>query len=394
MAKFIFDFPKRVVFGPNTVSEVANEADRVFGRKSRILLVTDKTLTKIGLSDRVRKPLEEGGHQVDVFDSIEGEPTVPVAEAVSVVARKEKYNGVVGVGGGSSMDMAKMAAVASSNPRPIKDYIAYMVDKVEAAPLPKILVPTTSGTGSEATSYAVVVEGNFKSFLMSPKVVAETAILDPTMTATCPPKQTAGSGLDALSHAVEAVLSWKADLFSDTFAFRAIELIADNLRRAYHHGSDLEARGAMALASFYGGIAITTPAAVDLGHCISETIGPRYHIPHGLACGITLPYVMKFNIAAWPERVADLARYFTEEPHGDVFGRAQQAVDGVKQLLVDMDVTYALREYGVSRDEIKEMATFIAKEQQFNYELPGLNPRVITTENLLELFEHMYEGEL
>ena len=394
LTELIFDFPRRAIFGPNTVSQAGKEADRVFGPSSPVLVVTDRTLSKLGLADRVRRILEDGGHHVEVFDAIEGEPTLPVAEAVTELARKGGFKGVVGIGGGSAMDMAKMGAVAATNPKPIKEYIAYLVDKVEVAPLSKILIPTTSGTGSEATSYAVIVEGNFKSFMTSPSIVADSAILDPVLTSTCPPRQTAGSGLDALSHAVEAILSWKADPFSDTFAFRSVDLAVANLRKAYHHGSDLDARGAMSLASFFGGIAITTPASVELGHCISETLGPRFHIGHGLACGIALPYIMKFNIAAWPERVASLARYFTEEPSADVNRRAHQAVEGVKQLLEDLDVSYTLEDYGMTKEATHEMATFIAKEQQFNYDLPTLNPRVITVDNLTALFEDMYAGRL
>lgn len=387
-----FDFPKRVIYGTDSIGQIQGEATRLMGKQSQLLLVTDKNMSKIGLADRVRKLLEEAGHHVEVFDTIEGEPTLDVANSATEFARKGSFAGVVGVGGGSSMDMAKMASVAYTNPGPIKDYIAYMVDKVEKKPLPKILVPTTSGTGSEASSYAVITEGNFKSFMNSSSIVAEVAILDPTVTKSAPPKVTASSGLDALAHAIEAILSWKADTFSDTFSFRAVELIARNIRRAYHHGGDLEARAAMSQAAFYAGIAITTPAAVNIGHCIAETLGPRYHLPHGLSCGVTLPYIMKYNAAAWPERVASLAGFFLDEPASETQTRAHQAVMGVRSLLADMDISLSLKDYGVSQPELQEMAKFVAKEQQYNYDLPALNPRTITEANALKLFAEMYDG--
>jgi len=150
----------------------------------------------------------------------------------------------------------------------------------------------------------------------------------------------------------------------------------------------------MALAAFYGGIAISTAAGVILGHCISETIGPRFKIPHGLACGIALPYIMKFNIPAAPERVASLLPRLSDENITGTIPRAEGAVKAVARLAEDLDVSLALKDYGIPEEALKEIATFIATEQQQNYALPNLNPRIITETNVRSIFDDMWEGTL
>ncbi|MGO9643673.1 MAG: iron-containing alcohol dehydrogenase [Candidatus Bathyarchaeia archaeon] len=394
MVEFTYCFPRKVIFGANACTKIPYEIVRLAKPKSRVLVVTDKNIANAGIADRVISPITENGHMVEVFDQISGEPLLATAETVTDFVRAGKFDVAVGVGGGSCMDMAKIASVAATNSKPIKDYFAYMEDRIESKPLPKILIPTTAGTGSEATTYAVVIEEKFKNFINSTQIVADVSVLDPSLMISCPPKQTAGSGLDALSQSIEAYLSLGGDFFSDTFAIRAVELIAPNLRRAYHHGDDLESRSAMALAAFYGGVAISTAAGVILGHCISETIGPRFKIPHGLACGIVLPYIIKFNIPAAPEKIASLLSHMSDENVTGATARAEKVVNVIARLAEDLDVSLALKDYGISKGDLKEIVTFIATEQQQNYALPSLNPRIITESNISSMFDEMWEGTL
>jgi alcohol dehydrogenase class IV len=374
------------------VNNVPDEVARLANQESRVLLVTDKNILRLGISERVTNPLKEKGHEVEVFSEISGEPLLSTAESVALYVRSRKFDVVIGIGGGSCMDMAKMAAVAGTNPKPIKEYIAFLEDRVEKKPLPKILIPTTAGTGSEGTSYAVVVEGKFKNFMTSPSAVADVSVIDPALMMSCPPRQTAGSGLDALAQCAEPYLSMASDIFSDTFAIRGMQLIAANIRQAYHHGTNLNARSGMALGAFYGGIAISTAAGVILGHCISETVGPSYKIPHGLACGIALPYTIKFNIPAAPERIASMLSYISDENVTGTLERAEKVVQVVRKLVEDLDVSIALKDYGISREEVMDVAKFIAKEQQNNYALPALNPRIISEANMVSLFDDMWQG--
>lgn len=390
-----FNYPKKYIFGPNAVDNICREVEPFAPKGSKILIVTDKNLVDLGLANRILKPLEEEKYQLAIYDQASQEPTISMVEKVAERARAEKPALVIGFGGGSALDMAKFASAAVTNPGPMKEYITYLQDSIKVPPVPKILVPTTAGTGSEASGYAVVIEEKgYKGFVMSPKIVSDVAIVDPTLSQSMPPRLTAHTGLDALSHGLEAVLSFTANMFSDTYAYRTVELAAKYLRRAYHHGKDLVARAGMALAATYGGIAITTPAAVNIGHCLGETIGPKYRIPHGAACGIVLPYITKFNIAAWPERVASLAKFFTDEPAKDVRARAMQVVEGLKELLLDLNMPLSLKELNVPRDQLAEMAEFIAKEQQYNYGLPDINPAVITLENTKKLLNDIWEGNI
>jgi alcohol dehydrogenase class IV len=356
------------------------------------LLVTDKNIAQIGLSNKVLGPLEKDGHQVDVFSDLTGEPLLSTAESVAQYVRERKFDVVVGVGGGSCMDMAKIGAIAATNLKPIKEYFAFLEDRVEKKALPKIMVPTTAGTGSEATSYAVVVEGKFKNFVTSRMAVADVSVIDPVLMASCPPEQTAGSGLDALSQCVEPYLSLKSDIFSDTYAIRGMQLIFRSLKKTYEQGENIEARSDMALGAFYGGIAITTTAGVILGHCISETIGPQFKIPHGLACGIALPYTLKFNVQAATERIASMLPYLTDENIIGTAARAKKVLELVRKLVRDLGVSLELKDYDVSREGAGDVARFIAKEQQYNYALPDLNPRPISEPDMISLFDDMWQG--
>lgn len=397
MVEFSYAFPRKVIFGPNSVNKVPDEVARLAPPQARVLLVTDKTIAKLGLSNKVISPLKEKGYRVEVFSEISGEPALSMAESVAEYVRRGRFDIVVGMGGGSCMDMAKMGAVAATNPKPIKEYIAFLEDRVENKTLPKILIPTTAGTGSEATSYAVVVDGAFKNFMTSPSVVADVSVIDPALMMSCPPKQTAGSGLDALSQCIEPYLSLTRDIFSDTFAIRGIQLISRNLRQAYKNGNDIDARSGMALGAFYGGVAISTAAGVILGHCISETIGPRYKIPHGIACGIALPYTVKFNIPSATERVASLLPYLSEEQTPDKTenkAKAERVVLILRKLVEDLGVSLALKDYGISKEQATDVAKFIANEQQKNYALPDLNPRPINEAEMTSLFHDMWQGKI
>lgn len=396
MNYFEYAFPGKIIVGPNGSEKVSKEISRISGKKeSKVLLVTDKNVGKLEIASKIYSSIREEGHEITIFDDITGEPLLSTAESIAESARREKFDAVIGFGGGSCMDMAKMASVASTNHKPVKEYFAFLEDKIENKPIPKILIPTTSGTGSEGTTYAVVIEGKFKNFMTSFRLVADVSVLDPNLVATCPPRQTAGCGLDALSQCIEPYLSLASDAFSDTFALRGMQLIMRSLRNAYHHGSDLSARSDMALGAFYSGIAISTAAGVILGHCISETVGPKYKIAHGLACGLALPFVLKFNMSADQAKVASLLPYLSndEQPAG-VEAKAERVLHLVKKLVEDLDISLALKEYGVDKEELRETATFIAKEQQFNYALPALNPRLITEANMKQLFDNMWNGEI
>jgi len=385
---------KRLVFGVNASKTIGLEIKRLIGKRAKVFLVTDKGIKKAGLVDKISSIVEKEGFELEVYDKNEAEPTIESARKITNAVREDTYDVVIGVGGGSALDAAKIAAIMYTNPGDISNYLSYTEDLVKNKPLPKILVPTTSGTGSEVTPYVVVIsENNIKNFITSPFAVADVAIVDPLMTITCPPKQTAASGMDALSHALEAILSLRSTPISDAYAFSAVKLVSDNLRRAYHWGQNLEARYNMSLAATLSGIAISTPAVIVIGHCIAEILGPLYGIPHGVICGITAPYMMEYNLPARTEKLALIASHLGEDTCGlSVREAAQKAIKAVRTLVEDVELPKSLKEVNIPRTDIQKIAKLIIKEQE-HWFLPDLNPRKLTMENVTALIEKMWEGE-
>jgi len=290
-------------------------------------------LSKIGLTEGPQKSLEDAGFTVTVYESEEREPVIGEAKKIIDVVRRKDYGLVVGIGGGSAMDKAKMCAVMAETPGELEEYICPH-DKPLMGSKPKLLIPTTSGTGSECSNTAVVIApeqsmgiGSIKTWITGNLVLADATVIDPSLTVELPPRITAGSGMDATSHTAEAVLSLQANHFSDAIALKAIELVSQNLRTAYHQGGNIEARWSMALASSIGGMVISYPwvaGPATLGHVASEGISARYNIPHGEACGVLLPFVYWFNLpdAYGRKKIAKIAEAMGE----DVIGLATKAV--------------------------------------------------------------------
>jgi len=390
-----------VVFG-NGAANKLGEIAKDIAKNTNCLIITDKTIEKIGLIEVPKKSLEDAGFAVDVYGSEAKEPIIgEIKKAIGVVKRKD-YGLVVGIGGGAAMDTAKVGAVMSRTPGDIEEYLCPK-DKPLAGAIPKILIPTTSGTGSECSNTAVVIVpdesmGSMKTWITGDPVLAECAVIDPSLIVGLPPKVTAGSGMDAMSHTAEAVLSLQANPFSDAIALKAVELVSQNLRTAYHQGNNIEARWNMAMAASIGGIVISYPwvaGPATLGHCASEGISAKYNIPHGEACGILLPFVYWFNQpdAYGQKKLAKIAEAMGE----DVFGlsakeAAQQAVTATFDLLEDIDLPTDLKHYDIPKKDIRALSEYVLQRAEEMYSMSQYNPRKATLENLTEFFERAIEG--
>ena len=291
------------------------------------------------------------------------------------------------------MDTAKMAAALATNKGQVRDHLNPFEDKLVQQSLPKILLPTTAGTGSEASSDAVVIDPELggKTFSRSPHIYPTAAIVDPTLTVSCPPKVTAGCGMDALSHVVEALISNDTNPLAVGMALEGIKQIFRSLRKAYHNGKDLAARWDVSFAAMIGGLMFGTAPSAYPGHAISEVIGPQHQIPHGTACGIVLPYIMDFNLSACTENLALMSRCLGFDT-GNRSERelAGKAVDAVFQLMIDIEMPLSLSEVGISKNELpKYRDTYLTSKL---YELKRYNPRVLTPQNVDALFEKMWRG--
>jgi alcohol dehydrogenase class IV len=380
----IYSFPRRMVFGLNSIDNIADEVKAL--NAGKILLVTDPLIAKTDAFDRIKGKLEAAAISFILYDKVEPEPPLPLAEEVAEIARSRKFDAVLAVGGGSTMDTGKVAALSLTNPGRVESYIGMNLVKSRSAPL--ICAPTTSGSGSEVTQFAVLKVGEKKRSIISRNIVPESVILDPALAVSMPPKITANSGVDALSHAVEAVLSMDASPLTDALAFQAINLITRNIRITYREGSNIEARSAMHLAATISGIAFTN-ARVVVGHSISQTFAPIFGVPHGQSCAMALPYAMEFYLPTIPERLALIAIAMDEGAVGlEAEKAAKEAVRIVRKLVEDLNIPLSLKEVGVPEEKLSMLAELCVKD----WPRPN-SPRPLTKEAVLEVFERMWRGE-
>ena len=378
-----------VVVGVNTVKRLS-EVAKAFGNKA--LLVTGRSSLESGRVKAIEDELMRTGVDFTIYSDFKPEPTLDqaekLAEYVSRTLSREKVDFVVGFGGGSSLDMAKVASLAFANPRPIEQYMG--VDRVPRKGLPLILIPTTAGSGSEVSGSIVLVRGGIKDGIVSEKVMADLAIVDPALTVTMPPHLTSITGIDALSHAIEAYMSINANAFTDPLALKAISMISASLRKAYSNGSDLDARKAMSEAALLAGLAFSN-ASNCAGHAAAYAFAAKYGVPHGMACGISLPYVMKFNLLAIPERLADVAIAMGVEGEGlSTRELAQLAIAEVIDLLTDLDLPTSLQEIGVPEGDVVKLAENMLKMTR----LLEANPRRVGPEEARKIFEVMWHGDV
>lgn len=298
--------PKPTLYtGQGSSSELC-KAIAFMGTK-KILVVTDEMLVKIGLVDRIVSQLEKLSVSTVIYDGIQPDPTFEQVKGGIDMAKRHHCDAVLAVGGGSSIDAAKVISAGATNTKPIEKMIG--VFKVRKACLPFYAIPTTSGTGSEATIGAVISNSvsHEKFLLLDPKLVPLMAALDSTLMTGLPSPITAATGMDALTHAIEAYISINASPDTDGYALMATRLIMENIMTAFNDGGNLEARHNMALASYYGGLALTK-ASLGYVHAISHGFGAHYHTPHGLGNAIVLPYVLEYSKDACIDRLADLAK--------------------------------------------------------------------------------------
>lgn len=373
--------PKQVVMGDGASEKIEELLGNRQIPKGNVLFVADREVSKLGLVKKMEKPLQYAEYEVSSFDNIVGEPSLETAVELVTMARRKTYQAVVGVGGGSAMDMAKLAAALAVNSGDVTDYLG--IASFEISPVPLILVPTTAGTGAEATSVSMFSMQGRKVIVLSPQLVPLAAILDPQLTLTMPPKVTAATGVDALSHALEGFMSVKASAYTDTQAITSMSIIARWLKTAYKEGSNIEARRAMSYAAFTGGLSLN--AGVVLGHSVAYTIANRSHVPHGVSCAMALPYTIVFNKQAISERISQASLH--------ILGR-QEAGPGelalwVRDLNADLGLPQSLKEVGLTKKDVPEML----EECISKYPRPT-NPVNITEDKLKVFYEMLFAGDI
>jgi alcohol dehydrogenase class IV len=377
---FSFHTTPQLHFGQGSLERLPQELKQ--WNPHSILLVSDPGVLKAGITAKVETLIVDAGYRVTIFSEVEPDPRIETAEACANAARSCKADVIIGVGGGSAMDIAKVAAVLAYSKQHI--HSMFGIEQVNAAGLALILVPTTAGTGSEVTHIAILSDEqeHLKKGIVSKFLFPRLAIVDPLLTLGVPAAVTAASGMDALLHAVEAFTSKNANDLSDTLARRAMRLISENLRDAYQNGQNLEARTGMLEGSMLAGMAFAN-AGVTAVHAFAYPIGAEFHIPHGVANSIMMGPVLTFNISGNPAKFAEVAECISEKIDGtSVQDRAELSVAIMKQLAHDIDIPKNLSSFGVRKEHIPNLADGVLKVTR----LLANNPRAITRDDAIALY--------
>ena len=348
------------------------------------LIITDEMMVKLGYIDTVQAILKAVNITSDVFSDTVPEPTESsIAAGVSLV-KAQDYDGLIALGGGSPIDSAKAIAILGKFGGAMRDY--KFPRQVNEAGLPIVAIPTTAGTGSEVTRFTIITDdaNNEKLLCVGMGFMPVAAIIDYSLTMSVPPRTTADTGIDAMTHAIEAYISPKRNAYSDQQALAALRLIGPNIQTAYHDGKDEIAREAMMLGSTLAGIAFCN-SSVALVHGMSRPIGAFFHVPHGLSNAMLLPTITEFGIASAPDRYADCARALGVSEYSDTDDQANiSLVNYLKHLNKELQVP-TLAEFGVQRADFDALIDTMCA-QAFASGSPNNNPRIPTVEEMVQLY--------
>jgi alcohol dehydrogenase class IV len=380
-----FRTPGVLITGTGSVSQVAAEIQNL--KATKILVVTDKIVHQTGLINKVTQHF--GGIPFDIIDEVIPEPPFENLEEMSGKIKNKGYNLLVGVGGGSVLDVTKMLSIMMTNDVNVRELVG--INKVEKKGVPFILIPTTSGTGSEVTYNAIFTDtsDNVKKGIVSPYLLPDVAIVDAEMTVTCPPSVTAASGMDALVHAVESYTALRAGELTDGIALQAIKLITRSLLKAVYNGKDMKAREDMAMGSLLAGIALAN-AGVGAVHALAYPLGGKFHVSHGVSNSMLLPYVMKYNVVSNLEKFAEVAKAMGENVEGlSLREAADRAVKAMAQLAKDAGIPKMKDVKGLTEADIPALAEEASKIDR----LLSNNPRALTLKDIEQIYREAYAGE-
>ncbi|MEN6384706.1 MAG: iron-containing alcohol dehydrogenase [Phycisphaerales bacterium] len=372
----------KIVAGAGSIEHIKDLAADYAAKN--VVIITDQGVWNSGLVEKPKELLEGAGVNVHVINNTPPEPAVDQVAAIFQAAKEFECQMVIGIGGGSSMDTAKIVSLLFTNNVNLRELVKGKA-QIKYRGIPTIMIPTTAGTGAEATPNAIVLvpEEELKVGIVSEKMVSDCVILDPAMTVDLPKHITANTGMDALCHAIECYISKKANPFSDTFALKAITLISRSIRKAYNDGHNLAAREDMLLGALFGGISIATSSTTAV-HALSYPLGGKYHIPHGLSNAILLPDVMKFNLDVCEEKFKDIAVAMGLELAGCTTREAaERMIDNLYSMIEDLNVKCDLQAKGINEAALDDMIEAAAKVTR----LLDNNPKVVTREDMRAIYK-------
>jgi len=369
---FQFQTVAHLVSEPGAASRLGQLVGDYFPSARRVLIVTDAGFLRTGLAEAPRRDLERLGATVHVFSGVVADPPEAVVNAAVDFARKAGIELVVGLGGGSSMDVAKLVAVLAGSDQQLVD--VYGIGNVKGTRLPLVQVPTTAGTGSEVTNIAIVTTGaTTKMGVVAPQLYADLAVLDASLTLGLPPLVTAATGIDAMVHAIEAYTSrHKKNPVSDMLARQALSLLSANLVTACTNGADLGARQAMLLGASLAGQAFSN-APVAAVHALAYPIGGIFHVAHGLSNSLVLPHVLRFNMPHAVQHYAELAGIVVPHAGGSDEARAEALIGAMQQIATVAGIETTLQQVGITEADLDRLAD----DAMLQTRLLGNNPREV-----------------
>ncbi|WP_454702385.1 iron-containing alcohol dehydrogenase [Agrobacterium burrii] len=382
MNPFIFNTTPQIVFRPSAAAEIGDIVKAKLGQ--RILFVTDPGLRKLGLCDPALASLATSGIEATVFDGVEADPSLATVMAAVGAAKTAGATGIIGFGGGSSLDVAKVVALLCGSGEDIDG--AWGVGNAKGPRLPLVLVPTTAGTGSEVTSVSIItVGGDEKRGVSSPIILPDIAILDADLTVGLPAHITAATGIDAMVHAIEAYASKSANNnpLSKMLARQALQLLGANIEKAVFDGKDLNARGAMLLGSMLAGQAFAN-SPVAAVHALAYPIGGTFHIPHGLSNALVLPHVLRFNAPEGASLYAEIAADAFPDLASEQsrHSRCAAFIERLADLSSKLGLQPRLRDVGIGEEHLAGMARDAMKQTR----LLVNNPRVVNEADALSIY--------
>ncbi len=343
--------PPTIIFG----NGAAHQASQVLKRRGakRVLLVSSTPVLQ-----SIKPLLDEfagAGLVIVHAPPVDSEPTIGIFNSVLELAQVAKPEAVLGIGGGSALDVAKLVAALANGKQPIRD--VFGTDLLEGRELFLICLPTTAGTGSEVSPNAILLDETeqAKKGVISPHLIPDAAVIDPVLTVSVPPAVTAATGFDALIHCIEAYANKNAHPATDLYALEGVRLIGANLLKAVRNGNDLDARAALALGSLYGGLCLG-PVGTGAVHALAYPLGGRFRIPHGVANAVLLPHVLRFNLPAAPGRYAQIALALGAEPGPNAPTTAERGITLLEQLLEASGLPRRLSALGLAQDAIPALA--------------------------------------
>lgn len=356
----------------------------------RILCVTDEILVKIGLVDKVTKPLIEKGYELNIYTDVEPEPPLECGQKLVDYTKAEKFELIIGLGGGSTLDLAKIAAILATHDGAVKDYLNLTGTKsLKNNGLPTILIPTTSGTGSEVTNISVLSLETTKDVITDDRLMADVAIVDPELTVSLPAKVTAATGVDALTHAVEAFLSVQASPTTDGLALQAARLIDHSLRRAVKNGSDREARTNMSMGSYMAGLAFFNAGVAGV-HALAYPLGGQFHIPHGESNAVLLPYVMAYIRPSCVKKMAYLYEVLSGDTSKTLAEASHLFVKRMETLVRDVGIPSTLKGFQIPRSALESLTDDAVKQTR----LLARSPKPLLRADIFTIYEAAFEGKL